>query len=243
MNIIESLIKEAYKSLKSKKLAGKPVWHPSEEDMACYNAGLLSDREKKKVLNYIVSHDKDEESLRHSFLLGPDLSGRKAEDAPESLVRKAKQLVPSTMDENALDAVVEFAGNIARVIRTTGTILTGAAEGKLAPAAAFRDTDAQAECREIELSKAVNNHIIDVKITRIKKGLANLTVYIKNKKSGKPSSEERISLVSEDRELRSSLTDMGKVEFDNIKLKDYKINLIRKGEPYCVVILSLRALE
>ena len=89
----------------------------------------------------------------------------------------------------------------------------------------------------------MNNHIIDVKITKIKKGLANLIVYIKNKKSGKPSSGERISLVSEDRELRSSLTDMGKVEFDNIKLKDYKINLVRKGEPYCVAILSLRALE
>ena len=220
MDTMESLIKEAYKNLKSKSSAGRFPQCPSDEDMACYNAGALSDKDKKKVLDYIVLHDKDEEGLKYSFLLGADVSEHKLENVPESLTRKAKQLVPSAMDENALDAVIEFAGGVVRLIRTTGTILTGAAEGKLAPAAAFRDTGTQAEGKEIELSKAVNSHIIDVKITRIKKGLADLTVYIKNKRSGKPSSGERISLISKGRELRSFLTDMGKVEFDNIKLKD-----------------------
>lgn len=243
MNKIEELIEEAYRNLKSKKSFGVRVRRPSEEDLACYTAGLMDNREKEKILDDIILHSGDEESLRQSILLAADISGRSVEEVPESLVAKVKQFVPQPEEESVLDAVVEFAGNITRVIRTTGSILTSLPEREALPAGAFRDSGEYAADKAVEISKAAGRHIIDIKIAKIKKDLANLTVEIKDKRNGAPSSEERVSLMYQDRELRSSLTEKGKVEFENIKIRDYRINLIRKGESRCIATLSMRALE
>ena len=242
MKTMKELIKEAYLRLRNKKTAAKPKYRPSGEDMAAYAAGLLGENEKEKILDYIISHGEDEEALRHFFLLGSDISGGGAERVPQELVEKAKQFIPHPTKENVLEAVVEFAGNIARVIRTTGTVLTCAKETELQPAAAFRDIEAPVESKVVEISKIINNYIVDVKIEKDKKDLANLTILIRNKRSGKLSSGERVSLVYENRELMSSLTQLGKVEFSNIKLRDYKIDLVHKGQSYCIAVLSLKAL-
>jgi hypothetical protein len=235
MNKMEELIKEAYGRLRDEKLPKVSPPRLSEEDMACYVSGLTDEREKQKILDSLVN-SQDEEALRRSFLLAAEMPTE--EEVPGALAEKVKQYVTESAQENVLDAAVEFAENIVRVIRTTGTILSCPA-----PAVAYRDIEALAESRTVEISKAVNGYVIDIKVTRIKSDAANLTVRIKNRKTGKPSSGERVSLVYENRELRSSLTDVGKVEFENIKLRDYQVNLVRKGESRCIAILSLKVLE
>ena len=243
MKKIEKLVKEAYEKLKSRKLFSVSKRRISDEDMACYAEGLLNKRDKEKFLENALLHSEESEASKNSFILASDTAGIATEKAPGLLVDKVKQFIPVPLGETVLDAVVEFAGNVARVIRTTGTALTYAAESDMLLASEFRGVGAETGSKAVELSKVVDSHIVDVKIVKIKKDMANLTVHIKNKKSGTLSSGERVSLLYKDRELRSSLTESGKVEFENIKIRDYRVNLVRKGEPYCLAILSLRALE
>lgn len=243
MNKMETLIKEAYANLKAKRRLKERPSPPTDEDIACHATSLFNEKERQKLLDNIILEHGEETGLKYSFLLADGIRGESREDVPEYLVSQVKDMVSSSKGETVLDAVVEFAGDIVHVIRTTGTILTWP-EGKRArPAMAFRSRDAERdiEMKTVAISKAVNSYIIDIKIIRVKDDMANLTVQVKNKKGKMPSQEERISLVHQNREIRSSITEIGKVEFENIRLMDYEINLVRKGEPHCVAVLSLRA--
>jgi len=228
MKGIEALIKEA-----AKRLTYKKPTRPSEEDMASFASGLLDEKKKSGILEYIA--------VFASFLTAPDIS-EKREAVPPYLVAKAKALVPEAGYEDLLDAVVEFAEDVVRVIKTTGTILTSRPELKTVGVSAFRSGGEEEKNKAIEISKAVSNYLVAIKVTRIKKDLVNLIVNIKNRKTKKPCSGERISLVYGLREVRSSLTDMGSVEFDHIRLEDYKVKVIHDGESHSLANLSLTAL-
>jgi len=235
MKNIAVLIKEA-----CKKMIGKKPVSPSEEDMASFASGLLDENKKDGILEYIATQEDNDEALLTSFLIAPDISGKEHE-VPPYLVAKVKELMPETEYEDLLDAVVEFVEDVVQVIKTTGTILTSQPELKTVGVSAFRGGD-EAKNKVIEISKAVSNYLVDIKVIRIKKNLANLIVNIKNRKTRKPCSGERISLVYADREIRSSLTDMGSVEFDHIKLEDYKVKVIHGGESRSIANLSLKAM-
>lgn len=236
MENMTTLIKEAFKRLSSKKSPSKGPC-PSEEDMACFTSGLLDEKEKGGILEYISAAE-DDEAIVSSFLIAPEVSAKEYTKVPAALAARAKDLVPKPGNLEVLEVMAEFAEDMVRLIKTTGTILTSPAV--LVPA--YRDGAAEAVNKGIEISKAVDTYLINIKIMRIKKNLANLIVTLKNKRTKKFSSGERISLVHEDRELRSSLTDMGEVEFDQIKLDDYQLDVVRAGERYCLARLSLKSL-
>ena len=236
MKNMEALIKEA-----AKRLIGKKPANPSEEDMASFASGLLDENEKDGILEYIAAEEQNDEALLTSFLIAPDISAKEHE-VPPYLAAKVKELMPEIEYEDLLDAVIEFAEDVVRVIKTTGTILTSQPELKTAGISAYRAGGEEEKNKVIEISKAVSSYLVAIKVTRIKKDLVNLIVNIKNRKTRKPCSGERISLVYGLREVRSSLTDMGSVEFDHIKLEDYKVKVIHDGESYSLANLSLKAL-
>ncbi|MBN1872169.1 MAG: hypothetical protein JW800_06325 [Candidatus Omnitrophica bacterium] len=241
MNPLNQLIKEGYRRFKPKKAAKKTVQAVSEEDIACYIEGLFGKKEQDVFMEKVIGGD-EEENLRNLLLTSklPDMADA---DVPIELVDKVKQLVTSSCLEEMLSAVIEFKENFAQVVKTTGEIIACAGRGELLPAGVFRDKEEKTEHHVIELSKLIGTFIVSVKITKIAKDFIDLVVYIKDRRKNTPVSGERISLIHQDRELRSCLTERGKVEYDNLKVRDYQLNLVRKGEPRCIAALSLRSLE
>ena len=75
MNNIEKFIKEAYSRLKIEKFFNKSSKVPSEEDMARYCEGLMSEKEKKAFLADAILNNRDEEALKNSFLLASGTGG------------------------------------------------------------------------------------------------------------------------------------------------------------------------
>lgn len=240
MKNIAVLIKEAYKRMISKKSFSGCAW-PTEEDMASFASGLLDEKEKKRILEYIVAQEESGEAIINSFLAAPDILADRRK-VPRALVSKAKELMPKPEHQDLLDAVIEFAENVVRIIKTTGDVLISAPETKTIPAPAFRAPEQETKNKIVEMSKTMGNYIVAIKITRIKKAAADLSVDIKNKKTKRPCSGERISLVHDDREIRSSLTNMGIVEFRHIKIEDYKIKLIQGAKSRYLANLSLKSL-
>ncbi|MFH0839553.1 MAG: hypothetical protein V1883_00870 [Candidatus Omnitrophota bacterium] len=245
MKTMAVLIKEACQKLTGSAKGGpasggKKAAKPSEEDMASFASGLLDEKKKDGILEYIAAQEDSDEAALASFLITPDISAE-TKPVPSYLTAKAKELMPETVYEDLLDAVVEFAEDVVKVIRTTGTILTAQLQPKVAGVSAFRGSE-EKKSKVIEISKAVSNYLVAIKVTRIKKDLVDLIVNVKNRKTKKPCSGERISLVYGEREVRSSLTKMGSVEFDHIKLEDYKVKVIHGGESRPLASLSLKAL-
>lgn len=241
MSKIEELIKEAYKRARSQMMPKKRMMRPSDEELACYAAGLLDEKEKNRILSYMTQQADNEELLRYSLLFGIDAAASAAESVPQPVADRAKQLVTKPGREDViLEALIEFAGDVGAVLSTTGKILAGAAADGMAPALAFRAAELGVEKKVIEISKTVNDRMVDIRIEKIEKDMVNLTVNIKNIRSRMPLSGERVNIVLGNRELVSSLTENGKVVFANLKLKDYRINLIHKGESRCIAALSLK---
>ncbi|MBL7071400.1 MAG: hypothetical protein ISS26_04435 [Candidatus Omnitrophica bacterium] len=239
----EKLMKKSLDILKVRKPARDAGRCPSEEDIASLIAGRLRKSERENVLDHVLSCDVCDDNLKNYFQLATYTASEGTEKVPEWLVAKVKRFVPEFVDEGTLEAVIEFGRDFTRVIRTTGMILTDLTGRRAVPAGAFRDVGDKMQEKSVTISKVADNFILDIKIERVKQDLANVIVFLKDKKSKKPSSGERVSLVFEGRELGSSLTVDGKVEFENIELKDYNINLIRRGDPVCIATVFLKTLD
>jgi len=240
MDSLSILIKEGYSRFRS-TLGGGPPKRISEEDIACFNEGILGESDRTRVLNHMLARD-EEESLR-SLVLASALPEGETPGPPEEVVENVKALSPKSIIDEALTAVIEFADGLARVIATTGSVITCAGKGELLPAGVFRNTDEKAKSSVIELSKIAGQIIVNIRITRIAADIIDLVVHLKDRKSQTPLSGERVSLSCDNRELRSSLTADGKVEYENLRVRNYELNLVRKGETRCIASLSLKALE
>jgi len=241
---LEEWIRKGIDALKDRVLfSGKTGRCPSEEDVACLVAGRLRRGERERMIDHVLSCGKCDENLKNYFQMVTHTEIPGTAQVPEWLVAKVKRFVPEYVDNGVLEAVVEFGSDFTRVVRTTGMILADLGGRRMVPAEAFRDVGDKMPDKSVTISKMAENFILDIKIERIKERLANLTIYLKDKKTKTPSSGERVSLVFEGRELGSSLTEDGKVEFENIEPKDYNINVIRKGEPICIATVFLKTLS
>ena len=242
MNNIEKTIKKACAMLKNEKASD--VKRPSEEELACFSAGLLDDARKQKILDFIALYGDEEEALKGLVMSHEDGAVHMETDAPHVLAERVKSFMPSPAGIDMLDAVIEFTEDMARVIRTTGTILTRAIQRDMIAEVIFRDAEtAEVAEKAVEIFKTIHNNIVDVKIAEVKGELFRIVVHVKDNNRKRPLLDRRISLVCGDREIISSLTKEGKVEFESIEPADYRIYLIYKGESSCIATLSLKSIK
>ena len=130
---------------------------PSEEDIACFASGLLDEKQKGDILEYISGQENDK-AIAASFLTAPDILVKERQAVPAVLVARAKSLVPKAGNLEILEVIAEFAEDMVRLIKTTGTILASPA----IPVPAYRDGAAEAVNKGIEISKAVDTYLINI---------------------------------------------------------------------------------
>ncbi|MBU4377410.1 MAG: hypothetical protein KKD29_08090, partial [Candidatus Omnitrophica bacterium] len=123
MENIATLIKEAFKRSISKKASSKGP-KPSEEDIACFASGLLDEKEKGGILDYIAAEEDGDEAVFSSLLIAPDMAAKRYLKVPPALAIRAKALVSKTENLELLEVIAEFAEDMVRLIKTTGIILT-----------------------------------------------------------------------------------------------------------------------
>lgn len=239
-NNIEEIIKQAYKRLKEQKAT--PVGTClSDENMVCFIDNVLNKNEKDRFLAHIISCNKCAHSLKAHYAIIKTVESKGMLKAPADLVQEAESLVYGEAGQNALDIVLEFKEKFIQIIRTTGEALQESLGTQPAPAFAVRTPKKEAERKEVRVSKEFNNLLVDVEIERQKPKSANIVVRLTDKTSKKRATGFRISLIKGNRELESSLAEEGKVKFEEIKLNDYKINLIKDNKQIGVINISIRA--
>lgn len=240
-NNIEDIIKQTYKRIKEQR-KDTPVGNClSDEDMVCFTDNVLNKNEKDRFLAHIISCNKCAQKLKDHYAIIKAVESKEILGAPEYLVQRAEDLVYGKVKQNVLDIVLEVKEKIIQVIRTTGEILQESLGPQPAPAYVLRTPKKEAVENEVRISKDFNNLAVDVEIERHEPESANIVVRLTDKASKKRAVGFRVSLIKGDRELESSLVEEGRVKFEEIKLNDYKISLIKDENQIGVVNISIRA--
>ena len=230
---LEKLIKAVYRRWREDKQK-LLLAHPSEENLACFLEGLLAPQEALEVMEHILNCDTCSDAVAISLNLGK----AKLQDLPPGLIEKINKLIPQ---EEARDSLLEIwlraKENILEIINTTGDILVGQ---EFVPAPILRARSVKGFKDEVTILKDFKGIRIEVKIENKGQGIFNLIICAKERETQKVIKDLRVTLIREDLELESYLTDSGCAIFEHVLLGRYKLELTGIEENVASILLDIK---
>lgn len=230
---IEALIRKVYQEYKVDR-PGAESSHPDEEDFVLFLQGKLSGPEQSALKGHILSCAACVQVVASLLSLGEDL---KLETAPQELVLAAKGLIPGRL-ENLLEIFLKVKENLLELARTSGDVLIGE---EVVPAGVLRSRNIKSFKDEVTILKDFNGIRVEIKIENKNGSSFNLAALVKERQTNRVIKDLRVTLLKDDLELESYLTEAGKVIFENIGLGKYLIEIASLDAKLAVVILEIRA--
>ena len=241
---IDEIIKEVYRTIKNNQTEEKMGNCLSEEDIVCFLDDVLDEDDKNRILSHIVSCKECAVSLKHHYRISKEVNSEELLEVPQGVLVEAKELVKFPEKRNVFDIVLEIGEGIIEVINTTGEIIRQGLTpdpGVTLSLIPLRSADRRKEQKEVKVSKELNGYVVDVEIEKQKAETANIVVRLANKESKKGASGIRVSLVRDEREVESFLTDHGKVKFEEVNVNNYQVQLLKEDKMIGVVNISISA--
>ena len=234
---IESILKQGLVKLKNKvrfKLKGKCL---NEQDTACIIDGQVSENERVRYFEHVLSCMKCAENLRDHLLVLNAIDKKGMLETPETIVQAAMDLYSPEVGVNVLEVVLNFKEKMIELVRTTGEILRGP---ELIPIPALRSQGEEFNfSNEIKIIKEFNNMMTEVGVEKNKPHLCNVEIRLTEKKTKKKMRGLRITLIRNDREIESSLIEEGKVIFREVKPGKYSLIITKDDKKIGVVELNI----
>ncbi len=230
---IEALIRQVYQKYKLES-PGVESRHPEEEDFALFLQGKLSGPEQAAVKGHILSCPICGQITASLLSAGEDL---KLEAAPQELVLAAQGLIPGQL-ENILEIFLKVKENFLELARISGDVLIGQ---EVVPVGVLRSRNIKSFKDEVTILKDFNGIRVEIKIENKNGSRFNLYTLVKEKQTNRIIKDLRVTLLKDDLELESYLTEAGKVVFENIGLGKYSIEISNLDAKLAVVILEIRA--
>lgn len=230
----EKLIRLIYKRWKAGYSQAEDT-HPGIEDMACFLEDRLSPEESKGIKAHLVK------CLTCSDVLSAQLKAEADQEikAPDKLLNWAKNIYELKAPSSLLEIALKLKENILELIKTSGSILIP--QGDF-PGPVLREPTPQEFQDEIRIFKDFNDIRVEVTIENKQGRAFNVTILAKNKNTQETIKDLRISLLKNDRELESYVTDSGKVVFEQALIGKYSVELTSPGQKLASIILDIRNL-
>ncbi len=214
---LEKLIKIVYKKHKTDFLV-KGENHPDEENLACFIENLLSPDETKLIKEHLIHCDFCTETLAARI----KIKTPKKVGLPQDLTLKVKNLLKNGQELPVLNIILAIKEKIFELLNTNGDILVGQ---ELMPAPLARSRQIKEFKDEITILKDFNGITIEAKIENKSPKLNSLTVTLKNKQTLQIIKDLRVTLLKDNSELESYITDTDKIVFDQISVDKYLIEI------------------
>jgi len=227
---IEGLIRAIYGKWKQ----GRPQEgeHPGEELLACFAQGKLSAQEQQGIKAHIISCTQCAEAL--SIALGPQ---EEAMEVPQGALERLADLLPKQGSESVLEIILRLKERMLEIINTTGDVLLGQ---ELVPAPVLRSRNIKGFRDEVTILKDFKDIRVEVKVENKVAGAFNLFIVVKQKQTQKIIKDLRVTLLKDDTELESYLTDAGSVTFEHVSLGKYKLEISTLQERLASVLLDIK---
>jgi len=229
---MDKLIKVVYRKWKSGQLKPQKP-HPDEEALACFLEGRLSDKENEQIKAHIVSCDDCSRALAVQLRMGEI----EIKDIPEELLKGIKDLAAISIAIPILEIILRLKEKVMEILNTTGDVLVGQ---ELVPAPVLRSRQIKDFKDEVTILKDFQDIRVEAKIENKQGQAFSLSVTVKEKDSQKIMKDLRVTLIKDDVELESYLTDSGKVTFEHVLLGKYTVEIANIENKIASVILDIK---
>jgi len=228
---IDRVIKALYESLRS--VNKKEMAHPDKESLVCFLENKLPSGEAESIKEHLIICDSCAEVAAMHIKLKPD----EAKDIPEVLLRRAKDLVSQDAKQEILEIFLKLKEKALELLGTTGDILVGQ---EFMPAPVLRSRNITDFKEEITILKDFKDIRAEAKIENRKGKLFSLTIIVREKATQKVMKDLRITLIKNDIELESYLTDSGRATFEDVVLGRYTVEISSIDNKLASILLDIK---
>ena len=207
--------------------------HPDEETLACFLEGRLPKQDCEPLKQHLLACDK----CMEAFALSLTLKSTETENVPEELIDRVKRLLEPENKISLLEIVLRLKEKAWEIINTTGDILVGQ---ELVPAPILRSRSIKDFKDEVTILKDFDDIRVEAKIENKGGSAFNLIIVIKQKQTQKTIKDLRVTLLKDDLELESRLTDSGAVTFEHVLLGKYTIEISTVENRLALIILDIK---
>jgi len=229
----EIIVKKVYKKWKAGSQA--QASHPDEEMLACFLEGKLPKEESEQVKVHLVSCNECAEAIASSIKLKTSL---KEEAAPQELISAVKGLLKAEEKSPLLEIFLRLKEKTLEIINTTGDVLVGQ---ELMPAPVLRSRSIKDFKDEVTILKDFKDFFVEVKIENNHGRAFNLKITAKQKDTRKVIKDLRITLLKDDVELESYISDTGIVIFEHVLLGKYKVEISNIEQRLASIMLDIKS--
>lgn len=232
LNSLEKLIRLVYAGWK-KEQPSSAEKHPDEETLACFLEGRLPVDQEDGVRAHILRCD----SCLDAVVSNLNAQSAKIIDLPEGLLERSIELVREREEEGFLEIILRFKAKAIEIINTSGDILMGQ---ELVPAAVLRSRKIRDFKDEVIILKDFRDIRIEARVENKAGRDFNLIVIARKIDTQEAIKDLRITLISEDVELESYLSDSGSVTFEHVLLGKYKVEISNLQEKLASILLEIK---
>ncbi len=228
----EWLVKSAYRKWKTSFHKEEKI-HPTEEEMVCFLEDRLSVGEKDKLKIHLLNC----KICVESFVMQLKLRESQEKKVPTDLLAKVKNLARNKDELPFLEIFLKLKEDIFELINTTGDVLVGQ---ELIPAVILRSRKIDKFKDEVTILKDFKDLRVEIKIENKPGKYFDLSVIAKDKGTSAIIKDLRITLIRDDLELASYLSESGKVIFEHINMGKYTVELSDIEAKLASILLEIK---
>ena len=230
---IEGLVREAYRQWKKNRKKAHDA-HPDEGLIACFFEGRLAPGEVEELKAHLLNCA----FCAEAFALSLNAESAQAQDLPGELIKRVKDILNQKEKNMCLEIYLALKERMLELLKSTGEVLVGQ---ELVPAPVLRSRNIRDFKDEVTVLKDFKDMRVEVKIEN--KGGKYFDVTVKVGRNGARwlIKDLRVTLIKDDLELESYLSDAGFVRFEHVCLGRYKLEVRSAEENLTSVLLDVRA--
>jgi hypothetical protein len=229
---LEKIIGKVYRGWKAEQPEADRL-HPDEETFVSFLENRLSAEDNERMKRHLIACDRCAEILS----LQLRSKGLEEKEIPEQLLKSTKKRVSEMLTVYILEIILKVKQKTLEIINTTGDVLVGQ---ELVPAAVLRSRQIKDFKDEVNVLKEFKDILVEVKIESKTAETFNLTLILKTKETQNIIKDMRVTLLKDDLELESYLSDSGKVTFEHVLLGKYTLELSTIKDKLATVILDIK---
>lgn len=229
----EKIVKLIYQEWKSpgENFTGKE--HPGEETLACLLEDKLSRQDREAVQRHLLKCDKCAEYVNTQLKIEAHLS----KDVPAALLEKVKKMIGSDIEYNVFEILLKLKDSAWEIIQTTGDVLVGQ---ELIPAPVLRSRQINTFKEELSILKDLEEVRVLAKLESKSSKIFNLIINVKDKQDRRIHKNLRVTLIKDEVELESYVSDIGSSVFENVLPGDYRIEVTREKRLVALIDLKVK---
>lgn len=234
MDKLEVLIKSVYKSWQSAQKQQQQAGHPGEEALACFLEGRLSAQEVEAVKAHLISCRDCSEALSVNLGMEP----LEEKELPQEVLTYIRGMLATEDRGSLLEIALQFKERAIEILRTSGDVLFGQ---EVVAASLLRARKIKDFRDEVIILKDFKDLRVEIRVENKSGKAFDLRISIKHKQTQKAIKDLRVTLIREDVELESYLTDSGTVSFEHVLLGKYKLEISNIDDKLATVLLDIKS--